>query len=52
VVSLASSQPSPRELGPVISYLNRLSDLLFVLPRVLNARATVCDEIWRKEQPR
>jgi cob(I)alamin adenosyltransferase len=30
--------------------LNRLSDLLFVLPRVLNARASVGDEVWRKEQ--
>jgi cob(I)alamin adenosyltransferase len=51
VVSLASSQPSPGDLAPVISYLNRLSDLLFVLPRVLNARASVSDEIWRKVPP-
>jgi len=35
--------------SPVIRYLNRLADLLFVLPRVLNARAEVADEPWRKE---
>ncbi|NLX55844.1 MAG: cob(I)yrinic acid a,c-diamide adenosyltransferase [Planctomycetaceae bacterium] len=51
VVSLAAAQPDPRELDAVIRYLNRLSDLLFVLPRLLNARAAVGDEIWRKDQP-
>ena len=51
VVSLDSSQSSPGGLAPVIRYLNRLSDLLFVLPRVLNSRASVGDESWRKEQP-
>jgi cob(I)alamin adenosyltransferase len=52
VVSLSSAQPYPADLVPVISYLNRLSDLLFVLPRVLNARAGKGDEIWRKEPSR
>jgi len=51
VVSLAAAQPAPHELDSVIRYLNRLSDLLFVLPRLLNARAAVGDEIWRKDQP-
>jgi cob(I)alamin adenosyltransferase len=51
VVSLDLSQSSPGALAPVIRYLNRLSDLLFVLPRVLNARASVGDESWRKERP-
>jgi len=51
VVSLAASQPTPADLTPVLRYLNRLSDLLFVLPRVLNARAMVGDEIWHKELP-
>ncbi|MBI5781112.1 MAG: cob(I)yrinic acid a,c-diamide adenosyltransferase [Rhodocyclales bacterium] len=30
-------------------YLNRLSDLLFVLARVYNRRAGVPDELWRRE---
>lgn len=51
VVRLAASQPTPADLAPVLRYLNRLSDLLFVLPRVLNARAMVGDEVWRKELP-
>jgi cob(I)alamin adenosyltransferase len=32
----------------VISYLNRLSDLLFVLARVMNKRSGVSDVVWRR----
>ena len=31
--------------------MNRLADLLFVLPRVVNARAAIGDESWRKRRP-
>jgi cob(I)alamin adenosyltransferase len=34
---------------PIVRYLNRLGDLLFVLPRVLNARADVPDVGWQKD---
>ncbi|MDD3433706.1 MAG: cob(I)yrinic acid a,c-diamide adenosyltransferase [Tepidiphilus sp.] len=46
VVALAQEEPlhpAPRR------YLNRLSDLLFVLARVYNRRAGVPDELWRRE---
>ncbi len=33
-------------------YLNRLSDLLFVLARVLNREAKVSDVLWRKDRNR
>jgi len=33
-------------------YLNRLSDLLFVLARVLNRDARVGDVLWRKDRHR
>ena len=33
-------------------YLNRLSDLLFVLARVLNREAGVSDVLWRKDRAR
>jgi cob(I)alamin adenosyltransferase len=43
VVSLAREEP----LNPhVLTYLNRLSDLLFVLARAANARAGVADVPW------
>lgn len=32
----------------VLKYLNRLSDLLFVLARAVNAQATIADVLWRK----
>ncbi|MBX6392470.1 MAG: ATP:cob(I)alamin adenosyltransferase, partial [Burkholderiales bacterium] len=32
-------------------YLNRLSDLLFILARVLNRRAGVADLAWQKPAP-
>ncbi len=45
VVALASSEA----LSPyVMQYLNRLSDLLFVLGRVLNRRAGHPDVLWQK----
>ena len=45
VVSLHRREP----LGPeVLQYLNRLSDLLFVLARVANARAMVPDVTWKQ----
>lgn len=46
VVALAQEEalhPAPRR------YLNRLSDLFFVLARVYNRRAGVPDELWRRE---
>ncbi len=36
----------------VIRYLNRLSDLLFVLARVVNARAGLREEEWLVKQRR
>ena len=35
----------------VLRYLNRLSDLLFVMARLANARAGRADVAWRKEGP-
>ena len=36
------------ELNPlVLAYLNRLSDLLFILARTANARAGVDEPLWR-----
>jgi cob(I)alamin adenosyltransferase len=49
VVSLdRGADPSPG-IAPIIRYLNRLGDLLFVLPRVVNARNAQLDESWRKD---
>ena len=36
---------------PGLAYLNRLSDLLFVMARVVNRRAGVADEPWVPERP-
>ena len=49
VVSLELTREAPDASAPAVIYLNRLSDLLFVLPRVVNARAEIGDEGWRKE---
>lgn len=49
VVSLYGTGVSPELLAPIIRYLNRLSDLLFVLARTANARSAQGDERWRKE---
>lgn len=49
VATLASIQP----VGPYsLQYLNRLSDLLFVLARVLNRRGGGSDVLWRKDRGR
>jgi cob(I)alamin adenosyltransferase len=47
VVHLAGRQPIRGELG---RYLNRLSDLLFVLARSVNRAAGVPDVLWRSEE--
>ena len=39
-------QPGEHVAGPLLVYLNRLSDLLFVLARVVNHRAGVSDIPW------
>jgi cob(I)alamin adenosyltransferase len=49
VVSLSTTEP----LAPSLKhYLNRLSDLLFVLCRVLNREAGVADVYWQKGKNR
>jgi cob(I)alamin adenosyltransferase len=45
VLSLAAEEPVAEE---VLQYLNRLSDLLFVLTRVLNRHAGGQDVLWQK----
>lgn len=47
VVTL-SRQPDESVASRLVIYLNRLSDLLFVLSRVVNARAGVADVPWQK----
>lgn len=51
VVALGEASGTQNAVLPVVQYLNRLGDLLFVLPRVLNVRARVTDEAWRKDVP-
>jgi len=51
VVSLDATSGGSHPVSGIIRFLNRLGDLLFVLPRVLNARANVPDEHWRKDAP-
>jgi cob(I)alamin adenosyltransferase len=48
VVSLELTRVADLSCSPLIRYLNRLGDLFFVLPRLLNARASVNDEAWHK----
>lgn len=49
-VTLAQADPG---LSPLCQrYLNRLSDLLFVLCRVFNRHAGVPDVLWRKDRTR
>ncbi|MBM4089001.1 MAG: cob(I)yrinic acid a,c-diamide adenosyltransferase [Planctomycetes bacterium] len=48
VVSLAHGLPAGDQVYPAVRYLNRLSDLLFVLARVMNVRSNVCDVAWNK----
>jgi cob(I)alamin adenosyltransferase len=49
VISLSSAEPVAPSLQ---HYLNRLSDLLFVLCRVLNGAAGVTDVYWQKGKNR
>jgi cob(I)alamin adenosyltransferase len=49
LVRLAQSEPVS---DPSRKYLNRLSDLLFVLARVLNRDAKVGDVLWSKDRHR
>ncbi len=46
IVALNQEQPINSEL---IRYINRLSDLLFTLARLANARAQKPDQIWRND---
>ncbi len=46
VVTLLQTAPQPAVSLIIVRYLNRLSDLLFVLSRVANARASVTDVYW------
>lgn len=48
VVALGHDEPLESE---VVRFLNRLSDLLFTLARLENARAGVPDVTWVKEEP-
>ncbi len=41
-----SREPGEAVAGPVLVYMNRLSDLLFVLARAVNHRAGVADVLW------
>ncbi|MDZ4851353.1 MAG: cob(I)yrinic acid a,c-diamide adenosyltransferase [Pirellulaceae bacterium] len=43
--------PSVSDLSGIIIYLNRLSDLLFVMARQANALADVLDVPWPKKSP-
>ncbi|MCX7945696.1 MAG: cob(I)yrinic acid a,c-diamide adenosyltransferase [Hydrogenophilus sp.] len=48
LVRLAADE-SPSRVRPILyRYLNRLSDLLFILARTLNARAGVSDRLWAR----
>ncbi len=42
-----SRRPGEDVPSPLIVYLNRLSDLLFVLARVVNLRAGISDTLWK-----
>lgn len=42
--------PSDPDVGFAVRYLNRLSDLCFVLARLENRRAGVGDVLWEKEE--
>lgn len=46
-VSLTEIHPNG-VFSDAVTYLNRMGDLLFVLPRVLNSRAGCVDECWNK----
>jgi cob(I)alamin adenosyltransferase len=47
--SLVGMMRRPPELSPqILIYLNRLSDLLFVLARLVNVRSGQAETIWRR----
>lgn len=48
VITLAKAEAVSQLAGP---YLNRLSDLLFVIARVLNRAAQVPDVLWQQRKP-
>ncbi len=50
VVAYGGTSQDRDAMVPAIRYLNRLSDLLFVLSRVANTRLAVDDERWRQGQ--
>ena len=45
LIALARAEPSP---GTARIYLNRLSDLLFILGRIINREAGTGDVLWRR----
>ena len=45
--SSSRTSPARPSLASVLVYLNRLSDLLFVLARAVNHRARVADVLWK-----
>src|SRR5262249_47284749 len=45
-ITLSAHEPVD---GPVVKYLNRLSDLLFVMARLANRRAAVPEVEWKPE---
>jgi cob(I)alamin adenosyltransferase len=49
VITLEHTEPGSERIR---QYLNRLSDLLFVLSRVLNRHAGAGDVLWDRERPR
>jgi cob(I)alamin adenosyltransferase len=49
VITLERTEPGSERIR---QYLNRLSDLLFVLSRVLNRHAGAGDVLWDRERPR
>jgi cob(I)alamin adenosyltransferase len=47
VIVALSRQPGQDVPSVLVVYLNRLSDLLFVLARAVNRRAGVADIVWK-----
>jgi cob(I)alamin adenosyltransferase len=45
-VALRAEEPVEAD---VVRYLNRLSDLLFTLARLENAKAGIADVVWKKD---
>jgi len=49
IVTLAAGQPVA---GPLLRYINRLSDLLFAMARAINARAGIHEPEWLPREER